>query len=123
MIYGGSDQPGYSPVMFPQYASCVYCYSLSCPDLQFSADRWLGQNSKQTKLARQLGDIQIRMRLKVSGSRREIRQEYMPILAYKIVLPLTKNISPVSGFPLYSFDCMFLMSDDRNFPRRHWRMT
>ena len=38
--------------------------------------RWLGQNSKQTKLGRQLGDIQIRMRLKVSGSRNEIRQEY-----------------------------------------------
>jgi hypothetical protein len=60
--------------------------------------RWLGQNSKQTKLGRQLGDIQIRMRLKVSGSRNEIRQEYMPALAYKIVLPLTKADAMVSFF-------------------------
>lgn len=69
MIYGPSAEGGYNAVSFPQ---------------------WLGQNSKQTKLSRQLGDIQIRMRLKVSGSRQEIRQEYMPALAYKIVLPLTK---------------------------------
>ena len=38
-----------------------------------------------------LGDIQIKMRLKVSGSRDEVRQDYMPLLASKIVLPLTRK--------------------------------
>lgn len=53
--------------------------------------RWLGQNSKQGKLQRQLTDIQIRMRLRVSGSRQEIREQYMPMLAGKIVLPLVQK--------------------------------
>lgn len=50
--------------------------------------RWLGQNSKQTKLNRQLGDVQIRMRLKVSGDKSEIRQSYIPALFPHIVKPL-----------------------------------
>ncbi|KDQ07752.1 hypothetical protein BOTBODRAFT_119605 [Botryobasidium botryosum FD-172 SS1] len=49
---------------------------------------WLGQNSKQTKLRRQLGDVQIRMRLKVSGDKAEIRQNYIPALFPRIVQPL-----------------------------------
>ena len=51
-------------------------------------DRWLGQNSKQNKLSRQLGDVQIRMRLKVSGDKSEIRQSYIPALFPHIVKPL-----------------------------------
>lgn len=50
--------------------------------------RWLGQNSKQTKLNRQLGDVQIQMRLKVSGDKHEIRQSYIPALFPHIVKPL-----------------------------------
>lgn len=53
--------------------------------------RWLGQNSKQSKLQRQLTDIQIRMRLRVSGGRQEIREQYMPMLASKIVTPLAQD--------------------------------
>jgi len=49
---------------------------------------WLGQNSKQSKLQRQLGEVQIRMRLKVSGDRAEIRQSYIPALFPRIVQPL-----------------------------------
>ncbi|KAJ7094053.1 replication factor RFC1 C terminal domain-containing protein [Mycena belliarum] len=53
-----------------------------------SFPQWLGQNSKQTKLTRQLGDIQIRMRLRVSGDRAEMRQTYIPALFPHIVQPL-----------------------------------
>ena len=53
--------------------------------------RWLGQNSKQIKLNRQLGDIQIRMRLKVSGDKHEIRQAYIPALFPHIVMPLMET--------------------------------
>lgn len=53
--------------------------------------RWLGQNSKQNKLMRQLGDVQIRMRLKVSGDKNEIRQSYIPALFPHIVKPLLDN--------------------------------
>lgn len=60
-------------------------------------NRWLGQNSKQTKLQRQLVDIQIRMRLKVSGNREEIRRDYMPLLAKKMVSPLIGDGGAVSA--------------------------
>jgi len=50
--------------------------------------QWLGQNSKQNKLSRQLGDVQIRMRLKVSGDKSEIRQSYIPALFPHIMKPL-----------------------------------
>ncbi|KAF8164745.1 replication factor RFC1 C terminal domain-containing protein [Crassisporium funariophilum] len=53
-----------------------------------SFPQWLGQNSKQSKLNRQLGDVQIRMRLKVSGNKAEIRQSYIPALFPHIVKPL-----------------------------------
>jgi replication factor C subunit 1 len=42
-------------------------------------------------MARQLGDVQIKMRLKVTGSRDEIRQDYLPLLSSKVVLPLTSK--------------------------------
>jgi replication factor C subunit 1 len=40
---------------------------------------------------RQLGDIQIRMRLKVSGDKPEIRQHYIPSLFPHIVQPLMED--------------------------------
>ncbi|KIM79000.1 hypothetical protein PILCRDRAFT_10660 [Piloderma croceum F 1598] len=46
------------------------------------------QNSKQVKLSRQIGDVQIRMRLKVSGNKSVIRQSYLPALFPHIVRPL-----------------------------------
>ena len=62
-----------------------------CLDCGPLMNRWLGQNSKEGKLKRQLTDIQIRMRLKVSGGKAEIREQYMPLLAAKIVLPLASK--------------------------------
>lgn len=61
-------------------------------------DRWLGQNSKQNKLSRQLTDVQARMRLKVSGDKSEIRQSYIPSLFPHIVQPLMEQgaVSPLN---------------------------
>lgn len=53
--------------------------------------RWLGKNSTQNKLGRQLGEIQIRMRLRVSGDKREIRQSYLPTLVPRLVSPLVEH--------------------------------
>ncbi|THH17585.1 hypothetical protein EW146_g3254 [Bondarzewia mesenterica] len=64
---GGSGYGGPNAMTFPQ---------------------WLGQNSKQNKLNRQLSDVQIRMRLKASGDKSEIRQLYIPALYPHIVMPL-----------------------------------
>jgi hypothetical protein len=59
--------------------------------LQFVHTRWLGQNSKQNKLMRQLGDIQTKMRLNVSGDKLEIRQSYIPTLHPHVVQPLAEE--------------------------------
>ena len=67
--------------IFKYFLSLMYILTLCF-------DRWLGQNSKQNKLSRQLGDVQIRMRLKVSGDKSEIRQSYIPALFPHIVKPL-----------------------------------
>jgi len=56
-----------------------------------SCGRWLGQNSKQNKLSRALGDVQIRMRLKVSGDKSEIRLSYLPAMFPLVVKPLMEQ--------------------------------
>ncbi|KAL7319919.1 DNA replication factor C complex subunit Rfc1 [Mucor circinelloides] len=45
---------------------------------------WLGQNSKAQKFGRSLSDVQTRMRLKASGDKFEIRQNYIPTLNDRI---------------------------------------
>ena len=82
-LYGMIGYGGPNAMGFPQYVSDR---ELNEPTLILS--RWLGQNSKQNKLSRQLADIQVRMRLKVSGDKLEIRQHYIPALFPHVVKPL-----------------------------------
>ncbi|BEI93636.1 uncharacterized protein CcaverHIS019_0600950 [Cutaneotrichosporon cavernicola] len=77
-----------------------------------SFPQWLGQNSKMGKLQRELTDIQIRMRLRVSGSRDEIRQQYMPLLAGKIVKPLMDEGSEAIDGTIETMDEYYLGKDD-----------
>ncbi|KAL7418824.1 DNA replication factor C complex subunit Rfc1 [Cryptotrichosporon argae] len=77
-----------------------------------SFPQWLGQNSKQNKLGRQLTDIQIKMRLKVSGSKDEVRQQYMPMLANKIVLPLCEHGQDAIEETIGTMDDYYLGKDD-----------
>ncbi|KAI8321288.1 DNA replication factor C, large subunit [Martensiomyces pterosporus] len=49
---------------------------------------WLGQNSKGTKLARYLTEIQSHMRLRVSADKTEIRKSYIPAMVPELVTPL-----------------------------------
>ncbi|GMK58517.1 hypothetical protein CspeluHIS016_0505490 [Cutaneotrichosporon spelunceum] len=77
-----------------------------------SFPQWLGQNSKMGKLQRELTDIQIRMRLKVSGSRDEIRQQYMPLLAGKIVKPLMDDGTEAIDDTIETMDEYYLGKDD-----------
>ncbi|KAI0820704.1 replication factor RFC1 C terminal domain-containing protein [Trametes gibbosa] len=77
-----------------------------------SFPQWLGQNSKQNKLSRQLTDVQARMRLKVSGDKSEIRQSYIPSLFPHIVQPLMEQgASAVDGVIDY-MDEYFLTRED-----------
>ncbi|KAA1477467.1 DNA replication factor C large subunit [Dentipellis sp. KUC8613] len=91
-LYGsGSGYGGENPMSFPQ---------------------WLGQNSKQNKLSRELGEVQIRMRLKVSGDKAEIRQSYIPALFPHIVQPLIQQGSSAVDEVIEMMDEYYLSKED-----------
>ena len=97
-LYGpGSGYGGPNAMTFPQYVPATVIVN---DVLTKSCDRWLGQNSKQNKLGRALGDVQIRMRLKVSGDKSEIRTSYLPAMFPLIVKPLMEEGS-VRSSPLF----------------------
>ncbi|KAF5371508.1 hypothetical protein D9615_009587 [Tricholomella constricta] len=77
-----------------------------------SFPQWLGQNSKQNKLTRQLTDVQIRMRLKVSGNRSEIRQSYLPALFPHIVKPLLDSGASAVDEVIERMDEYFISKED-----------
>ncbi|TEB28982.1 DNA replication factor C, large subunit [Coprinellus micaceus] len=77
-----------------------------------SFPQWLGQNSKQNKLMRQLGDVQIRMRLKVSGDKNEIRQSYIPALFPHIVKPLVDEGAEAVDDVIQRLDDYFLSKEE-----------
>ncbi|KAF9180026.1 hypothetical protein BGZ51_006504 [Haplosporangium sp. Z 767] len=56
------------------------------PMMQFPS--YLGQFSKASKYSRLVKEIQIRMRLKISGDKNEVRQSYLPALFPALTRPL-----------------------------------
>ncbi|KAI8984816.1 replication factor RFC1 C terminal domain-containing protein [Trametes punicea] len=77
-----------------------------------SFPQWLGQNSKQNKLSRQLTDVQARMRLRVSGDKAEIRLSYVPALFPHIVQPLMDQGASAVDDVIEFMDEYFLMRED-----------
>ncbi|GAA5869122.1 hypothetical protein JCM8547_008702 [Rhodosporidiobolus lusitaniae] len=73
---------------------------------------WLGKNSTQNKLLRMLGEIQIRMRLKVSGDKREIRQSYIPALYPRLVNPLQEEGADAVDDVIALLDDYYLSKED-----------
>ncbi|KAG9317062.1 putative DNA replication factor C, large subunit [Chiua virens] len=79
---------------------------------QMTFPQWLGQNSKQGKLNRQLSEVQIHMRLKVSGDKTEIRQSYLPALFHHIVIPLVDEGSSAVNEVIERMDEYYLSRED-----------
>lgn len=73
---------------------------------------WFGKNSTQGRLQRSLTDIQIHMRLKVSGDKREIRQSYIPALSHKLVQPLIDNGSDAISDVIREMDEYYLSKEE-----------
>ncbi|KAM6493294.1 Replication factor RFC1 C terminal domain containing protein [Amanita muscaria] len=74
--------------------------------------QWLGQNSKQNKLMRQLSDIQAKMRLKVSGDKSEIRHSYIPAFHPHLVQPLAENGTTAAEKVIRRMDEYYLSKED-----------
>ncbi|CCM04947.1 uncharacterized protein FIBRA_07144 [Fibroporia radiculosa] len=77
-----------------------------------SFPQWLGQNSKQTKLTRQLTEVQARMRIKVSGDKSEIRQSYIPALFPHVVKPLIEQGASAVDEVIGRMDEYFISRED-----------
>ncbi|KAF7331659.1 Replication factor C subunit 1 [Mycena kentingensis (nom. inval.)] len=77
-----------------------------------SFPQWLGQNSKQGKLGRQLTDVQVRMRLKISADRNEIRQSYIPALFPHIITPLMEDGTSAVDGVIEKMDEYYLTKED-----------
>ncbi|KAF8493303.1 replication factor RFC1 C terminal domain-containing protein [Hysterangium stoloniferum] len=73
---------------------------------------WFGQNSKHGKLQRQLADIQVRIRLRVSGDKSEIRTSYIPAMNLPLVQPLTDNGSSAVDEVIECMDEYYLSKED-----------
>jgi replication factor C subunit 1 len=79
------------------------CVPLACHVYKtaYSSRRFLGQNSKMGALKRQLGEVQARMRSKVSADKTEIRTTYIPMMNSRLVKPLI-DVGAVS----FTFDTL-----------------
>ncbi|KZT74614.1 DNA replication factor C, large subunit, partial [Daedalea quercina L-15889] len=73
---------------------------------------WLGQNSKQNKLMRQLTEVQARMRLHVSGDKAEIRQSYIPAMFPYVVRPLIDEGASAVEAVIERMDDYFISRED-----------
>ncbi|KAI1000714.1 Replication factor C subunit 1 [Podosphaera aphanis] len=82
---------------------------------QTSFTRWLGSNSKQQKLSRYIKEIQSHMRLRTSGDRHEIRQQYIPVLWAETVKRLEAEGKECVNEVIDLMDSYFLTKDDFDY--------
>ncbi|RAH79552.1 chromosome transmission fidelity factor [Aspergillus japonicus CBS 114.51] len=112
MIHGTQQQwslmPTHAAFSFVRPASFVYGAMGERPTFA----GWLGQNSKQGKLWRYVKEIQGHMRLRASGDRDEIRQQYMPLLWDRLVRRLKDEGKDAVEEVIDFMDSYFLTRED-----------
>ncbi|KAL3489877.1 replication factor RFC1 C terminal domain-containing protein [Aspergillus germanicus] len=112
MIHGSQQQwslmPTHAMFSFVRPASFAYGNMLERP----AFTSWLGQNSKQGKLSRYVKEIQGRMRLRASGDRHEVRQQYIPLLWDKLVKRLMADGKEAVDDVIDLMDSYFLTRED-----------
>ncbi|KAF1829986.1 DNA replication factor C, large subunit [Decorospora gaudefroyi] len=113
MIHGSQQQwslmPTHAVFSFVRPASFV---SGSTAGNQTRFTSWLGKNSTSNKLSRMIKEIQAHMRLRSSGDRHEIRQQYVPVLWTDLVQKLQKEGKEAVPEIIELMDSYFLTKDD-----------
>jgi replication factor C subunit 1 len=113
MIHGSQQQwslmPTHAVFSFVRPASFV-SGSLAGNQTRFTS--WLGKNSNQQKLTRYIKEIQAHMRLKSSGDRHEVRQQYIPILWNQLVKRLQDEGKEAIPAIIELMDSYYLTKDD-----------
>lgn len=113
MIHGSQQQwslmPTHAVFSFVRPASFV---SGSTAGHQTRFTSWLGKNSSTGKLSRLVKEIQAHMRLRSSGDRHEVRQQYIPVLWTELVQKLQKEGKEAVPEIIDLMDSYFLTKDD-----------
>jgi replication factor C subunit 1 len=79
---------------------------------QYNFTTWLGNNSKQGKLTRLLREIQGHMRLRISGDRNEVRQNYMQTIFDRLVRRFAKDGADAIDDIIALMDEYYLTKED-----------
>lgn len=82
---------------------------------QTTFTQWLGNNSKTGKLTRYVKEIQSHMRLRSSGDRHEIRQQYLPVLWTQLIRRLEIEGKESVEDVIDLMDSYFLTRDDFDY--------
>ncbi|EMD88789.1 hypothetical protein COCC4DRAFT_71897 [Bipolaris maydis ATCC 48331] len=113
MIHGSQQQwslmPTHAVFSFVRPASFV-AGNTAGNQTRFTS--WLGKNSSANKLSRMVKEIQAHMRLRSSGDRHEIRQQYVPMLWTDLVQKLQKEGKEAVPEIIELMDSYYLTKDD-----------
>jgi replication factor C subunit 1 len=113
MIHGSQQQwslmPAHAVFSFVRPASFM---SGSTAGNQTRFTSWLGKNSTTNKLSRMIKEIQAHMRLRSSGDRHEMRQQYVPLLWTDLVQKLQKEGKEAVPQIIELMDSYYLTKDD-----------
>jgi replication factor C subunit 1 len=77
--------------------------------------QWLGKNSATGKFSRYVKEIQSHMRLKSSGDRHEIRQEYLPVLWTMLIKRMENEGKSCVEHVIELMDSYYLTREDYDF--------
>jgi len=112
MIHGSQQQWSLMPVhaVFSSVRPASFVSGAMTGQTSFT--QWLGNNSKFGKLGRYVKEIQSHMRLRSSGDRHEIRQQYLPVLWTMSIKRLEIEGKDAAEDVIDLMDSYFLTRDD-----------
>lgn len=112
MIHGSQQQWSLMPVhaVFSSVRPASFMSGAVTGEMPFTT--WLGNNSKHGKLSRFVKEIQSHMRLRTSGDRHEIRQQYLPTLWTQLIKRLEIEGKDSVDEVIDLMDSYFLTRDD-----------
>ncbi|KAJ5054195.1 uncharacterized protein L3040_000477 [Drepanopeziza brunnea f. sp. 'multigermtubi'] len=115
MIHGSQQQWSLMPThaVFSAVRPASFTAGLMTGQTAFT--KWLGNNSKLGKLTRFVKEIQSHMRLRTSGDRHEIRQQYLPVLWTQMIKRLELEGKDCVEEVIDLMDSYFLTRDDYDY--------
>lgn len=115
MIHGSQQQWSLMPThaVFSAVRPASFTAGLMTGQTAFT--KWLGNNSKLGKLTRYVKEIQSHMRLRTSGDRHEIRQQYLPVLWTQMIKRLEVEGKDCVEDVIDLMDSYFLTRDDYDY--------